>query len=48
MTDLTNAYVTQPDIPAGMTIGEYRRARPPRLGRRRRLVLRMRVRAVTA
>lgn len=48
MTDLTAVYVIEPDVPTGMTIREYRRARPPRLGRLWRLVLRVRVGAVTA
>jgi hypothetical protein len=28
MTDLTAPYVEDPDIPVGITIGEYRRSRP--------------------
>ena len=39
MTDLSAVYVNQPDIPAGMTVAEYRCSRARRLGRLRRLVL---------
>jgi hypothetical protein len=28
MTDLATSYVEEPDIPAGVTIAEYRRSRP--------------------
>jgi hypothetical protein len=28
MADLTAPYVEEPDIPAGITIAEYRRSRP--------------------
>jgi hypothetical protein len=28
MTDLATTYVEEPDIPAGITIAEYRRSRP--------------------
>jgi len=35
MTDFTNIYVDEPDIPAGMTIAEYRRARPRQTRSRR-------------
>ncbi len=43
MTDLSAIYVNQPDIPAGMTVAEYRRSRARRLGRLRRLVRRVRM-----
>jgi hypothetical protein len=43
MTDLSAIYVVEPDIPARMTIAEYRHARCRRLSRWRRLVLRVRV-----
>jgi hypothetical protein len=42
MTDLSAFYVVEPDIPAGMTIAEYRHS-TRRLRRWRRLVLRVRV-----
>jgi hypothetical protein len=31
MTDLETTYVTEPDIPPGMTIAEYRQSRPTRV-----------------
>jgi hypothetical protein len=43
MTDLSAFYVVEPDIPAGMTIAEYRHSTCRRLSRWRRLVLRVRV-----
>jgi hypothetical protein len=36
-TDLSKIYVETPDIPAGMTIAEYRRSRPCRPSWWRRL-----------
>jgi hypothetical protein len=38
MTDYTAIYVAQPDIPAGMTIAEYRRSRPRRASWWRRVL----------
>jgi hypothetical protein len=35
--DLTQIYVGQPDIPVGITVSEYRRSRPRRLGWRARI-----------
>ena len=43
MTDLSAFYVVEPDIPAGMTIAEYRRSPRRRLSRWRRVVLCARV-----
>jgi hypothetical protein len=38
MTALSTTYVGEPDIPAGMTIAEYRRSRPSRIPWWRRLL----------
>ena len=38
MTALATIYVGEPDIPAGLTISEYRRSRPPRIAWRRRIL----------
>jgi hypothetical protein len=46
MTDLSAVYVNQPDIPAGMTVGEYRRSRARRRGRLWRLVVSVRMSAL--
>ena len=48
MTDLSAFYVVEPDIPAGMTIAEYRRSRRRRPSRWGRLVVRVRVGAAAA
>jgi hypothetical protein len=36
----STTYVVEPDIPAGMTIDEYRRSRPARIGWWRRMLRR--------
>jgi hypothetical protein len=38
MTAFTTIYVGEPDIPAGLTISEYRRSRPRRITWWRRIL----------
>jgi hypothetical protein len=39
MTALAATYIDEPDIPAGLTISEYRRCRPRRIPWWRRVLL---------
>jgi hypothetical protein len=39
MTAVATIYVGEPDIPAGLTISEYRRSRPRRIPSWRRILL---------
>ena len=38
MTAVVMTYIGEPDIPAGLTISEYRRSRPRRISRWRRIL----------
>jgi hypothetical protein len=40
VTELTTIYIGEPDIPAGMTISEYRRSRPAHIAWWRRMLAR--------